>query len=137
MTKLTENIYLKLDSAIRKENIGIMNEIDENIESYKNNFNRTIDVSVEKMEENIIDIKDRIEFLKNKYSDYLTNYELENTKTDWKKKIETIINTLDTYNLSEEIETRILEIIEQIIKLDNMNCESYFTEINDILDVIF
>lgn len=141
MFQLTENIYLKLDKDIRITNVEFMNEIDTRIELFKNNFSRlfkgsnTMNCKIENMEENIIEIKDILSILKNKYSEYLTNYELENTKTDWKKKLETLVTTLENYKLSEEIEQHIYANIEKIIELDNINCEVYFSEINDILDL--
>jgi molecular chaperone DnaK len=141
MFQLTENIYLKLDKDIRMTNVEFMNEIDTKIELFKNNFSRLFKGSnitnykIENMEENIIEIKDILSTLKNKYSEYLTNYELENTKTDWKKKLETLVTTLENYKLSEEIEQHIYANIEKIIELDNINCEVYFSEINDILDL--
>ena len=142
MFQLTENIYLKIDKDVRLENITFVNEIDNKIELFKYNFNRIFkilsenEINIEKMEENIIEIKNIIDILKNKFSDYLTNYELENTKIDWKKKIETLVQTLDEYNLSKELEDRIYFLIEQIIELDNINTDIYFTEINDILNIV-
>ena len=141
MFQLTENIYLKINNDIRLQNIQFINDIDSKIELFKNNFNRLFDIlnenenNIEKMEENIIDIKNILEILKDKFSDYLTNYELENTKIDWKKKIETLVNSLEDYNLIEEDEKRIYNLIEQIIELDNINCETYFLEIKDILNI--
>jgi len=140
--QLKENIYLKIDKNIRTQNILFIDEIDEKVERFKYNYNRLFKLSdgennIEKMGENIIEIKDIIHILKSKFVDYLTNYELENTKTDWKKKIEMLINTLDTYNISEETEERVLKLIEQIVELDNINCDLYFTEINDLLGINF
>ena len=67
------------------------------------------------------------------FEDFLNNYELENTKVNWKKKIETIIENIDNYNLTKDQYNRILELAELIIEEDNRNCEQYFTEIDELL----
>ena len=85
------------------------------------------------MEENIIDMKKIVELINNEFSDYLSNYELENTKVDWNKKIETILENMDKYKLTEEQNNRVLELSEAIIEADNINCEEMFSEINQIL----
>jgi len=136
--QLTENIYLKLSNEIRQQKLEFFNQNDEIIETFKINFYRLFGLenkiyNIRKMEENIIEIKKIIQNLKNNFSEYLTNYELENTKTDWKKKIESIVNNLGEYNLSEEKEEKILNIIETIITLDNINCNEHFIEIDEIL----
>jgi hypothetical protein len=85
------------------------------------------------MEENIIDMKKIVELISQEFSDYLSNYELENTKVDWNKKIETILENMDKYKLTEEQSSRVLELSEDIIEADNINCEEMFSEINQIL----
>jgi hypothetical protein len=74
-----------------------------------------------------------VELINNEFSDYLSNYELENTKVDWNKKIETILENMDKYKLTEEQNSRVLELSEAIIEADNINCEEMFSEINQIL----
>jgi hypothetical protein len=140
MFQLTENIYLKLDKNIKVTNIEHMNIVENRVDVFKHNFPRLFEklgktINVQHMEENIIEIKDILDILRHKYSEYLTNYELENTKTDWKKKLETLVDTLESYNLSEESEQQIYVIIDKIIELDNINCEMYFNEINDIMGI--
>jgi molecular chaperone DnaK len=136
--QLTENIYLKIKDELREKQLNIITEIDNKVELFKFNFGRLFNledtkINISTMEENIIDIKEILQKVKNEFSDYLTNYELENTKTDWKKKIETIVTNLSEFNLLSEIENKILNIIEIIIERDNINCESYFFEIDELL----
>ena len=107
-------------------------------EYFMNIYNQeiiNIEYNLTSMEENIIDMKKILENLQHTFKDYLINYDLdtyENT-VNWKKKIETIVENLDIYNLSEENENKILELIETIISADNENCEKYFFEIDEIL----
>jgi molecular chaperone DnaK (HSP70) len=141
--QLTENIYLKMDKELRMKRLEFFNENDSIVETFTVNFNRLFgnDINIindiRKMEENIIEMKEIIQRLKNNFSDYLTNYELENTKTDWKKKLESLVDNLDKFKLSEEKEEKIINIIETIITLDNINCNDYFTEIDEILGFNF
>ena len=116
-----------------------LNEIDLIIEKYKENFPRlynyetTINLYV--MEENIIEMKKILQNIHNEFNDYLNEYDvnLENTKLDWKKKLEIIIENIDKYKLVSEQENRIYELVELIILNDNNNCENYFTEIDELL----
>ena len=89
--------------------------------------------NLRQMEENIIDMKKIVELISQEFSDYLSNYELENTKVDWNKKIETILENMDKYKLTDEQNSRVLELSEAIIEADNINCEEMFSEINQIL----
>ena len=136
---LEENIYLKIDNNVKMNKLKYLNEIDLIIEKYKENFPRlynyetTINLYV--MEENIIEMKKILQNIHNEFNDYLNEYDvnLENTKLDWKKKLEIIIENIDKYKLVSEQENRIYELVELIILNDNNNCENYFTEIDELL----
>jgi molecular chaperone DnaK (HSP70) len=136
--QLTENIYLNIESKLKERQLNLFNSLDEKVEGYKENFPRLFgdmkkENNLRQMEENIIDMKKIIELINNEFSDYLSNYELENTKVDWNKKIETILENMDKYKLTEEQNSRVLELSEAIIEADNINCEEMFSEINQIL----
>jgi molecular chaperone DnaK (HSP70) len=136
--QLTENIYLKLDADTREKRLNFFNSYDEKVESFKCNFPRLFELdssenNLDLMQENIIEMKELLKIVNEEYSDYLSNYELENTKVDWTKKIETIVENIESYNLSEEQQNRILEIAEQILTAENINVEEMFIEINQIL----
>jgi molecular chaperone DnaK len=136
--QLTENIYLKLDAETREKRLNFFNSYDEKVESFKCNFPRlfeldTLPNNLDLMQENIIEMKEILKIINEEYSDYLSNYELENTKVDWTKKIETIVENIESYNLSEEQQNRILELAEQILTAENINVEEIFVEINQIL----
>jgi len=108
------------------------------VESFKCNFPRLFELdssenNLDLMQENIIEMKEILKIINEEYSDYLSNYELENTKVDWTKKIETIVENIESYNLSEEQQNRILELAEQILTAENINVEEMFVEINQIL----
>jgi molecular chaperone DnaK (HSP70) len=141
---LEENIYLKIDDNIKQNKLEILLELDKKIEEYKLCYPRLYNMikedtniihNLSQMEENIIDFNKILENIREIYKDYLINYELDTAEsnTDWKKKIETIINTLDNYNLLEEQENRIYELAELIISNNNKNCDNYFTEIYELL----
>jgi hypothetical protein len=138
MFQLTENIYLNIDPEVKEKRLNLFNSLDEKVEGYKENFPRLFgnmkkENNLRQMEENIIDMKKIVELINNEFSDYLSNYELENTKVDWNKKIETILENMDKYKLTEEQNSRVLELSEAIIEADNINCEEMFSEINQIL----
>ncbi len=141
--QLTENIYLKIDSETRENRLNKFLICNEKVDDYllafprlfmeKNDEETIKNLNLETMEENIIGMKKIVSFLGEEYGDYLNNYELENTKTDWKKKIETIIENIDNYNLTKDQYNRILELAEIIVENDNQNCEVHFNEIDDLL----
>lgn len=138
MFQLTENIYLNIESKLKERQLNLFNSLDEKVEGYKENFPRLFgdmkkENNLRQMEENIIDMKKIVELINNEFSDYLSNYELENTKVDWNKKIETILENMDKYKLTEEQNSRVLELSEAIIEAENINCEEMFSEINQIL----
>ena len=145
---LQENIYLKIDKTIKENQLEQLSIIDTKINEYKLCYPRlyselnievnqvlTHEYNLSLMEENIIDMKKILEDLQETFKDYLINYVLDTTENtvNWRKKIETIVENLETYNLSEENENKILELIETIISVDNVNCENYYLEIDEIL----
>jgi len=137
---LDENIYLKLDDTIKNNKLTYMNNYDIIIETFKENFPRLYNIentnnqlNLNIMEENIIELKKIIQNIKNEFNDYLNNYDIENTKIDWKKKLEDIIENIEDYKLLSEQENRIYELAELIISNNNDNCDNYFTEIDELL----
>ena len=70
------------------------------------------------------------------FSIYLNNYIIDNNEEkleNYMEKLENIIENINTFNLSEIQQTNILEIIEEIIMLDNKNCELLYCKMNEIL----
>ena len=65
---------------------------------------------------------------------YLNNYIIEDTDNNtYAEKLEKIIQNIDKFNLTENQQNKLLEIIEQIISLDNNNCELLHIQMNEIL----
>jgi hypothetical protein len=53
------------------------------------------------------------------------------------KKLEELVDKLNTYNLSEIQQNKILELAEEIIILDNKDCDLLYLQINEILGFKF
>jgi molecular chaperone DnaK (HSP70) len=138
---LEENIYLKIEDTIKKTQLELLMNYDNIIDKYKLDFPRLYGEDINMlynlnlMEKNIIDIKKILENINEEFKDYLINYELDTyeNKINWKKKLETIVENIEKYNLSEEQETNIYILIENIISKNNENCESYFTKLDELL----
>ena len=138
---LEENIYLKIDDDIKKTQLELLMNYDNKIDKYKLDYPRlystdiNIPFNLNIMEKNIIDIKKILENINEEFKDYLINYDLDTyeNKNDWKKKLETIVENIEKYNLSEEQETNIYILIETIISKNNENCESYFIKLDELL----
>ena len=65
---------------------------------------------------------------------YLNNYIIEDTDNNtYAEKLEKIIQNINKFNLSENQQNKLLEIIEQIINLDNKNCEILNIQMNELL----
>jgi len=135
--QLEENIYLKLDHTTKQLQLDTFNKINDEIVKLQNKFESTKDC--DSLKENNIDIKNLIEKIQTYFSDYLSNYDIEsnNKNTDYLTKLENLIAKLNTYNLTEIQENKIIELIEQIIKLDNNNCDLLYIQISEILGFNF
>jgi len=132
--QLEENIYSKLDSVTKETQIKLFNEYRQKLEILLNTYTETINIEI--LEENIIEIKKIIQYIQRDFSVYLNNYIIDNNEENlqnYMEKLENIIENINTFNLSEIQQTNILEIIEEIIMLDNKNCELLYSKMNEIL----
>lgn len=135
--QLEENIYLKIDANDKERQIHLFNEYSQKIEGLLGTYMTTKDIEV--LEENIIEIKKIISNIQNDFSNYLNNYIIQDStkQEDYMEKLEYIINNINTYNISKEQENIALELIEQIITLDNKDCELLYIQIKEILGFNF
>jgi hypothetical protein len=132
--QLEENIYSKLDSVTKETQIKLFNEYRQKLEILLNTYTETINIEI--LEENIIEIKKIIQYIQRDFSIYLNNYIIDNNEENlenYMEKLENIIENINTFNLSEIQQNNILEIIEEIIMLDNKNCELLYNKMNEIL----
>jgi molecular chaperone DnaK (HSP70) len=132
--QLEENIYSKLDSVTKETQIKLFNEYSQKLEILLNTYTKTINIEI--LEENIIEIKKIIQYIQRDFSVYLNNYIIDNNEEkleNYMEKLENIIENINTFNLSEIQQNNILEIIEEIIMLDNKNCELLYNKMNEIL----
>jgi molecular chaperone DnaK (HSP70) len=132
--QLEENIYSKLDSVTKELQIKLFNEYSQKLEILLNTYTETKNIEI--LEENIIEIKKIMQHIQQDFSVYLNNYIIDNNEEkleNYMEKLENIIENINTYNLSEIQQTNILEIIEEIIMLDNKNCELLYSKMNEIL----
>lgn len=130
--QLEENIYLKIDSDDKQCQINLFYDYNNSIEILLNTYNETKNEKI--LEENIIDIKKIISQIQLKFSMYLNNYIIEDTDNNtYTEKLEKIIQNINKFNLSEDQQNKLLEIIEQIINLDNNNCELLHIQMNELL----
>jgi molecular chaperone DnaK (HSP70) len=135
--QLEENIYLKLDAATKLSQLNIFNEFDCEITKFQSNFESTKDC--DSLKENNIEIKKLLEKIQTYFSDYLSNYDIENNSntTNYLTKLEDLVGKINTYNLTEIQENKIIELVEQIINLDNNNCDLLYVQISEILGFNF
>jgi len=135
--QLEENIYLKIDANDKEQQINLFNEYSQKIEVLLGTYVTTKDIDI--LEENIIEIKKIISKIQNDFSNYLNNYIIQDStkQDDYMEKLEYIINNINTYNISKEQENIVLELIEQIITLDNKDCELLYVQIKEILGFNF
>lgn len=135
--QLEENIYLKLDSNTKQNQLNIFNKIDSNII----NLLLTIETTknIENLKENSIEIKKLLSNLQDEFSEYLSNYDIENNQKNinYLTKLEELISNISSYNLTENQENKIIELVEQIINLDNNECDLLYIQISEILGFNF
>jgi len=134
--QLEENIYLKLSLNEKQQQLNEFNIYSNKIEPLLNTYSETKNIEI--LEENIIGIKKIIEIIQNEFSNYLNNYTIDdntkdNTVNNWLEKLENIINNMNTYNLSEINKNKVFELIEQIITLDNKDCELLYNSLFEII----
>jgi molecular chaperone DnaK (HSP70) len=131
--QLEENIYLKLDNDIKQKQLNIFYENNNKIESLLPTYLTT--KNVELLEKNITEINKIILNIQNIFSNYLNNYLIRDNDelTNYMEKLEDLINNIKNYNLSENQENQTLELIEQIIAVDNKDCELLYVQIGEIL----
>ena len=110
--QLEENIYLKLDAITKQSQINIFTEIDDKITKFQANFEATKDC--DRLKENNIEIKKLIEKTQTYFSDYLLNYDIESNQntTNYLTKLEELVGKLNTYNLTEIQENKLIELVE-------------------------
>ena len=84
-------------------------------------------------------IKKILSNIQDTFSDYLTNYSIENNTTtdNYLTKLEDLVGKINTYNLTEIQENKIIELVEQIITLDNNDCDLLYLQISEILGFNF
>jgi molecular chaperone DnaK (HSP70) len=135
--QLEENIYLKLDVTTKQSQLDIFNELDSKITKFQDNFVSTKDCDI--LKENNIEIKKLIEKTQTYFSEYLSNYDIENNHntTNYLTKLEELVSKINTYNLTEIQENKVMELVEQIISLDNNECDLLYVQINEILGFNF
>ena len=114
--QLEENIYSKLDSVTKENQLILFNDYNKKLEILLNTY--TLTKNIEILEENTIEIKKLIQNIQNKFNIYLNNYVIENEE-NYMDKLENVVQNINTYNLSEDEQNKVLEIIEQVINLDN------------------
>jgi len=85
------------------------------------NPKKSFDVYIDKNPKDTIKIK------------YTTLDDVKNTI----EKLEKLVNDLNMYNLSDNEENRILELVEEIIRLDNKDCELLYISIGEIIGFKF
>jgi hypothetical protein len=134
--QLEENIYLKLSLNEKQQQLNTFNIYSNKIEPLLNTYSETKNIEI--LEENIIGIKKIIEIIQNEFSNYLNNYTIDdntkdNTVNNWLEKLENIINNINTYNLSEINKNKVFELIEEIITLDNKDCELLYNSLFEII----
>lgn len=130
--QLNENIYLKLDADDKQQQLNnfynYYNKISVLLNTYVTTKNTTI------LEENIIDIKKIILNIQNDFSIYLNNYVIDDgTDKNYVENLENIVSNINKYNLSENQENKILELVEQIINLDNKDCDLLYLQMKELL----
>ena len=134
--QLEENIYLKLNLDDKQSQLTKFNEYDNKIEKVLNTYKVT--KTIEILEKNLLDVKNIILNVQHDFSMYLNNYIIEsNTTINYMEKIEELISNIKTYNLLENQENMILELCEQIITLDNKDCDLLYIKIGEILGFNF
>jgi molecular chaperone DnaK len=135
--QLEENIYLKISSTTKQSQLDLFNEIDSGLVKLLSTFETTKDIEL--LKENSIEIKKILSNIQNTFSDYLTNYSIENNTTtdNYLTKLEDLVGKVNTYNLTEIQENKIIELVEQIITLDNNDCDLLYLQISEILGFNF
>ena len=138
--QLEENIFLKISHDEKQSQLNIFNEYNNKIEPLLNTYVNNKNIKL--LEENIIEIKKICLNVQNNFSIYLNNYSSleENNSTqdnNWMEKLENVVNRINNYNLSKIEENKILDLVEQIINLDNQDCELLYISISEIIGFKF
>ena len=134
--QLEENIYLKLNLDDKQSQLNKFNEYNDIIEDVLNTYKVT--KTIEILEKNLLEVKNIISNVQHDFRMYLNNYIIEsNTTINYMEKIEELISNIKTYNLLENQEDIILELCEQIITLDNKDCDLLYIKIGEILGFNF
>jgi molecular chaperone DnaK len=138
--QLEENIYLKLDKTMKANQLESFYKKDDIITKLLVTYEVTKDIKI--LQENSIEIKKICSMIQEEFSDYLSNYDETTDEpspeiTNYMTKLEELIDKLNTYNLTEIQQNKILELVEEIIVLDNKNCDLLYLQINEILGFKF
>ena len=138
--QLEENIYLKIDTNLKQSQLKSFYEKDSIITELLSTFSRTKDIEI--LKENSIEIKKIISIIQDEFAEYLKNYVIDDTPGDTENenyllKIEELVSNINTYNLSKNDENNILKLVEEIINLDNKECDLLYLQISEILGFKF
>jgi len=135
--QLEENIYLKLEQSEKENQIELFHKISNNINELLETYIKTKNTDI--LKENSIEIKKICLKLQTTFSNYLNNYVIEEQCQDnnYMTKIEELMTNLNTYKLSENDENKLISLIEEIITLDNKECELLYIQISEILGFNF
>jgi molecular chaperone DnaK (HSP70) len=138
--QLEENIYSKLDSITKQLQLKLFNGYSQKIDVLLNTYAKTKNIEI--LEENIIELKKLISYIQTDFKMYLNNYIIENSTNENNtiQKLEYIIQNINTFNLSENQENKVLELIEEIITLDNgeeIRKEELLSNLSEILGFNF
>jgi molecular chaperone DnaK (HSP70) len=135
--QLEENIYLNLDPTIKKNQLNKFNQIDTIIINLLSIIETTKEIDT--LKENSIEIKKILANIHDDFSDYLSNYDIEHNQnnTNYLNKLEELVGKINTYNLTKIQENKIIELVEQIINLDNNECDLLYIQISEILGFNF
>ena len=117
--QLEENIYSKLDTITKQLQLKLFNEYNQKIVVLLNTYTETKNIEI--LEENIIELKKTIAFIQEYFKMYLDNYVIGNSNTENNdiQKLEYIVQNINTFNLSENQENKVFELIEKVITLNN------------------
>jgi molecular chaperone DnaK len=135
--QLEENIYLKLEQSEKDNQIKLFYTISNNINELLETYIKTKNTDI--LKENSIEIKKICSKLQTTFSNYLNNYVIEeqDENKNYMTKIEELMTNLNMYKLSENDENKLLSLVEEIITLDNKECELLYIQISEILGFNF
>ena len=129
--QLEENIYLKLDLDVKEKQKELFYSYNDKLEVLLDTYKQTKDTVV--LEENIITSKKIISNIQNDFGEYLSNYDNIDKPENYMDKLESIISDIDKFNLSKDQETKVMELIEEILSDNTNNTSELYVQISEIL----